>query len=373
MRKEKLWIVSFFIIVSFLLFTVGYKIYKIDPYQQYSYNNPTKEYIEDRAMYIQRQLTPGFAKNLDYETILAGSSMSETILRDSMDKILNTKSAKLSISGATPYEIRNVLNTAINTGKVKTALVSVDLYMYNNEVEYRREPYPSHLYDNNPFNDLKYLLNYKILSDEAIKLEKSREESPEIFDLNELYKDKPSTVYAYDTVIPKYDLPLYSELPEKNYEKDIEEVLNPSTRESDRFLRMKKNFEENLLKVVKNNPQVNFKIYFPPYSILFWNTQSTSGDHTMLLAFKLMMFEELSKYSNVEVYDFQDVESITHNYNYYKDTSHFSPVVGDILLNFIKNEENLLTKDNYIDKMKNLMKQLGNVNYEALKEKSSKQ
>ncbi|MGL5150078.1 MAG: hypothetical protein ACRC7N_05800 [Clostridium sp.] len=369
MKKEKIWISSFLIIVFLLCSIIIYLNYKIDPYQQYSFNSPTNEYIEDRAMYIQRHLTPGFARNLNYDTILVGSSMSETLKVSSIDRELNTKSAKLSISGGTPYEIKNVLNTAISTGKVKTALVSVDLYMYNNEVDFRREPYPSHLYDDNKFNDLKYLLNSKIFSEESFKLYKSRKSGDIAYDMDKLYKDKDSTVYSYDTVIPKYDLPLYSET-SKNAKEDMTYILSDDIKETKSFKTMKNNFISNLLNVAQNNPTVDFKVYFPPYSILMFNTQSDSDSHTLLLAFKKYMYEELSKLSNVEVYDFQDVSSITHNFSYYKDTSHFSAEVGDIILRFMANKKHILTNDNYIAKIENLLNQLEGLNYDTLKDMS---
>ena len=99
--------------------------------------------------------------------------------------------AKLSISGGTPYEIKNVLKKAISTGKVKNAIVCVDGYMYKNEIDFHRTPYPEYLYDNNPFNDLRYLLNLVIFKD-AVQLYTNNKSTPEGFDINNLYLDNPN-------------------------------------------------------------------------------------------------------------------------------------------------------------------------------------
>ena len=123
MNKHKKWCIGFLGIMLVSLFTMGFAIYSIDPYQIYNFNNPSKEFMESRSLYIQRYLAAGFAKNLDYETILVGSSMSENMTVNKMDEAFDTKSAKLSISGGTPYEIKNVLKKAISTGKVKNAIV----------------------------------------------------------------------------------------------------------------------------------------------------------------------------------------------------------------------------------------------------------
>lgn len=370
MEKHKKWCLAFVILIIIPQISIGYMNYKIDPYQQYSFNNPTNDYMESRSMYSQRYLAAGFAENLDYETILVGSSMSENFIKDSIDKSLNTKSAKLSISGGTPYEIKNVLNKAISTGKTKTALICIDVYMYNNEVDFKREPYPDYLYDNNSFNDVSYLLSHKIFIEDSLKLKNSRKDDSESFDLNKLYLDNSKTQYSYDTVLNGYEVPIYSEIKPKDLANDFSRIIN-YPEDDETFLLMKDNFTSNLLSVIENNKNVDFKLFFPPNSILFWNRSAEYDGHIRLLKFKQYMFEALKDYDNVELYDFQDIRDITYNLSYYKDSSHYSAKVGNLVLDLMSRKENLVTEDNYMDKIKNLSHQIETVSFEEIKSMSN--
>lgn len=370
MNKHKKWCIGFLGIMLVSLFTMGFTIYSIDPYQIYNFNNPSKEFMESRSLYIQRYLAAGFAKNLDYETILVGSSMSENMTVNKMDEAFNTKSAKLSISGGTPYEIKNVLKKAISTGKVKNAIVCVDGYMYKNEIDFHRNPYPEYLYDNNPFNDLRYLLNLVIFKD-AVQLYTNNKLTPEGFDINNLYLDNPNTIYSYDRVLDGYEVPIYSDIRDNTLENDFKRMLS-FPEDNENYILMQKNFKANLLSIIKDNPDVNFKLYYPPNSILYWNRTVGGDQHLRLLRFKQYMYETLREYPNVEIYDFQDVKEITFNLEYYKDSSHYSKEVCDKLIERMATKTDLLTDDNYLQKIENLSNQLQNATLKEIREYSKR-
>ncbi len=123
---------------------------------------------------------------------------------------------------------------------------------------------------------------------------------------------------------------------------------------------------------LKDNPDVNFKLYYPPNSILYWNRTVGGDQHLRLLRFKQYMYETLREYPNVEIYDFQDVKEITFNLEYYKDSSHYSKEVCDKLIERMATKTDLLTDDNYLQKIENLSNQLQNSTLKEIREYSKK-
>lgn len=357
MNKYKVWILGFIFMIIAGMFKIGMHVYKVDPYQIYNYNNPSDEFILSRSMYIQRYLSLGLAKNMSYDTILVGSSMSENFKVSKINEILNCNSVKLSLSGGTPYEIKNMMKMAIDTRQVKTALVCIDTYMYNNEVNFHRDEFPGYLYDKNPFNDVKYLLNKSVIDDAKLLEQYNLESKESSYDLNNLYLDKDGTIYSYDKVIGAYDADIYSDIRDGELEDDYIRV-NSYLRDSKTFKVMERSFKSNTLSIIKENPDIKFKLFYPPNSILFWNREALQQQHLMFLDFKKYIYEQVKELPNVELYDFQDIKEITFNLNYYKDSSHYSAEVCDVMLKRMADKTDMVTEENYLIKIENLAKQI---------------
>ena len=60
------------------------------------------------------------------------------------------------------------------------------------------------------------------------------------------------------------------------------------------------------------------------------------------LKFKEYVFNRLSEYANVKIYDFQVAKEITHNLNNYRDFSHYHQRVSQWILEQIQEDEYLV-------------------------------
>jgi len=109
-------------------------------------------------------------------------------------------------------------------------------------------------------------------------------------------------------------------------------------------------FRKNVLSLVEAYPDVKFLIYYPPYSILrhvVWRETNPERYENQLLM-KEWMYEQLSGYPNVEVYDFQTEADWTFHLDYYKDMSHHHQNINTWIAQAIgrRDPKYLVTADN---------------------------
>ena len=81
----------------------------------------------------------------------------------------------------------------------------------------------------------------------------------------------------------------------------------------------------NICPFIEENPQTEFVIFFPPYSILFWNDVLKENHLEATLEEYRYIASRLNAYENVEVYFFPDREEIICDLNHYADYSHYHP------------------------------------------------
>ncbi|OPA72652.1 hypothetical protein BB381_05520 [Campylobacter pinnipediorum subsp. caledonicus] len=126
------------------------------------------------------------------------------------------------------------------------------------------------------------------------------------------------------------------------------------------FADLKENFDKYWIKTIKENPNIRFKIFLPPYSVLFFKKWESMNVIKDAFKFKEYALSELLKLKNVEIYDFQVDKNITHNLSLYKDISHYHQKINTLILEYIKEHKYLVTNENY----KSLIEDLKNQVYE---------
>ncbi len=92
MKKYKRWLAGFCGIVLAGFLGAGALVIWVDPFFQY--HRP----LEDFPYLVDNQVNqnPGLAKNMDYEGILIGSSMTASFKTDWFEELLGMKTQKLS-------------------------------------------------------------------------------------------------------------------------------------------------------------------------------------------------------------------------------------------------------------------------------------
>lgn len=345
--KAKKWIKLLILILILNIIIVASVNYLVDPFQLYRVKTfyPVSFDIKD-----QRYKNAGFSKNYDFNSLILGTSMTENFVINEVEEILNfSKVIKLCISGGTGKEQNITLQTAIDNNKhLKNVLWGLDIFSFIGEpdkLKFGKNSFPYYLYDNNISNDYKYLLSMNTLEN-SFKILTNSEKKSSNYDYNKMYQwqHKAEKEFKVENVY-------------KAWEKRKTGFNNNSISEQ-KFNYLKNNFYVNFLSLIQNNPQINFKIFFPPYSILTFKTFEEQDLISDILEFKKYIYNSLLPYQNVKIYDFQTEKSITHNLSNYKDLSHYHQKVNYWILEQIKENKYLITKENYNNYLEDLKRQV---------------
>ncbi|BBH22768.1 hypothetical protein Back11_41130 [Paenibacillus baekrokdamisoli] len=263
----------------------------------------------------QRYQNPGLARNYEYDTIIIGTSMTENFIPTEVNKALGGNTLKLSIRGSTADEHFKIASLALKTGKVKKVLWGLDYFSLKTGDQEAAGPFPTYLYDDKLWNDYKYWFNYSVY-EQFFKgiMRELNGTAPQ--NINYLYNWSHQVSFG-----KKYVLNAYKKAKvEEAYFGLNEEPLDV----------IKKNFNDHILALVKEYPDVEFSFYYPPYSVLrqsIWkDTNAQRYDNQ--LAMKTWMFKQFNAHANTRVYDFQSESDWTYNLDLYKDLSHHNQDVN---------------------------------------------
>jgi hypothetical protein len=340
----KIWLIKLSLSVCLFVFIIGLFNFIIDPYNQYRVKTFYPIYYEN-----DRFQNAGLLKNHDYDTVVLGTSMSQNLVISDLKKALGfDKVIKLGISGGNANQQSLILKSVLSRDKeTKNILWDLDTFIFSNNYI---SSFPSYLYEDNYFKDYRYLVSLKTVYKSLGVL------------LTAYTKDINSPGFNYDAMYQfmrpnqKFDsLRLLKSFENSNARK-IKNI------ENEKFKVLKYNFDTLFLDLIKKNKDVNFIIYFPPYSILKFKAMKSQNILDDTLKFKRYIFSELIKHNNVKVYDFQDIKSITHNYKNYRDITHYSMDIDTQIIEYIKQNRHLITKNNMDYKVDNLRDQIENYN-----------
>lgn len=342
--SHRTWSLAVIGITWFLIMLVVGVNYVIDPLQFYRKAFYAPDYSDQ-----QRYQNPGLAKNYDYDTVIIGSSMSENHIPSYVNQKLDVKTLKLSIMGSSIKEQQMIATLAIKTGKVKNMIWVIDYFGLRGDPDRVREdygPFPYHLYDKNPLNDMKYLLNIDTLDQvfHVMKVFAGIEErkNPELDKLN-TWSDK----YSYNRELVLRDWEKWSK-------------GGPVNSGEYELVNVKQNIDQNILSVVKKYPEVNFYLYYPPYSILqhrfYYDKNPVLFDNE--LKSKRYIFEQVGELPNVKIFDFQDEKKWTFELNNYKDLAHHNGRLNLLIIDAIAKDKYRVKKNNLEEGLNSLKRQV---------------
>ena len=134
----------------------------IDPFLHYHKPLPFLEYpLKD-----ERYINDGMSRNYEYQALITGTSMCQNFKTSEFEELWKVPAIKIAYSGASYHELDANIERALGyNSELKYVLCSLDGTMLNSPADYNEYVgYPEYLYDNNPFNDVSYLLNKDVVS-----------------------------------------------------------------------------------------------------------------------------------------------------------------------------------------------------------------
>ena len=302
----------------------------------------------------QRYQNDGIVKNFQYDALITGTSMTENFKTSEFNRLFNVNSVKVPLVGASYKEIGDMLQRATMTNSdikyiiwgldYKRLLDDKDFMMYDN--------YPTYLYDDNPWNDLNYLLNKDIFIKNTAQVLFYTIIGRDNMDFDVAYNWMDNYEFGKDAVDKIYQRP-------ERVEKSI--FLNREEK-----IRLEENLEQNVISVLEKNPNIHFYLFFPPYSIYYWDKYNQMGMLDYQLETEKRAIELLVEYDNVFLFSFTDNMNLITKMDYYSDTEHYGEAVNSKMLEWMKKGEYRLTKDNYMDYCRRVRENLMNYNYDSL-------
>lgn len=328
--KEKKWNMIVLGGTFGILFMVALVTFLIDPYLHYRKPDGKLEYpLKD-----ERYINDGIARNYEYEAMITGTSMAQNFKASQMERLWQVPTIKTAYSGASFHELNASIRRAISYNPdLKYVLCSLDGSRINYDAYTDSyDGYPEYLYDENPFNDVGYLLNKEVIPKTIAVVNYTKA------------GNKTTTMDAYGT---------WSQY--KVYGKEAVEatvVPRQAAAENVSFTvedenRVRENVTQNYLQTALENPQVTFYFYLPPYSSYYWDDLVKTGKLEAQLKAEELAVELLTEASNVHVYGFANREEITKNPDNYMDVLHYGDWINEEIMNAIYRGDGELTKETY--------------------------
>jgi hypothetical protein len=318
--------------------------YIVDPLQ--IFHSP--EFYTARYTSDPRLGDVGLIESQKFDTVFMGTSFSFAIRQSEIDEALGGKSLKLAISGGTSKEQFEILSAALRK-KPRRVVWQMDDYMFRDSGDVDRY-LRSDLYRRNIKGFAGYLFGLDTARESLwIVLGLWKPTRRLGFRLNEmgylkLDQDDPRELNTTPAGM-KVGLWFNSENAKSAFQLNLK---NPGILVDGISDGMAANFDRDAVELIKSNPDVSFLIFFPPYSILNPVAMQFVAPDKLEQILKLNAYEltRLIEFSNVSVFDFRDVKSITHNLNNYRDTVHYAPEINKQLLSFIAAGEHQVSKSN---------------------------
>ncbi len=328
-----------------ILLLISVLVIYVDPF--FHYHEPVAgfPYIVDN----QLSQNPGMAKYMDYDSCIIGSSMTVNFHTDDFSELMGLSTLKLSYSGAYPRDDYNILSIVFDKDSparkkndVKAVFIGVDIPTLTADINEIKYELPMYLYDNNPVNDVKYLWNKDVLLEYILKPVIQKKPS----NMSEIY----ASWWTEDYYNIQYVMHGY-EAPEPVSEEMEKDLLIPQTKE---------NLDKNLLPFIRDNPDTVFYVFFPPYSILYWNNVITENHLEATMNQYAFAASEFLKYDNVRLFYFQNMEETVTNLNNYADYTHYNPRVNRYMTECFTSGEHEVKNDMEFEDELNKMRHIIN-------------
>ena len=335
-KQYKKWSLMSLLITFCLLLSVIIPTVIVDPFFQYHKPHQNISYIINN----QPHQNPGIVKNFDYDSLSTGSSMTANFKTSWFYETEGLNTIKVPYSAGVSFNFKTIIELAIqNNPSIKKIYLGLDLdYLVNYKPNDSVIRIPEYLYDNNLFNDVNYVLNKDVIFDYIFPIYKRT------------INNVPATSFdEYSAWPSSYRFGMHQLTDRFNF-RDIEE--NPGSPQENSYLNNSRLIlETNILPIIEAYPDIQFVLFDPPYSILYWyNLTRSRVLFDSMIQTREYIASRLVEYPNVEYYVFNDERIIGNLYNYL-DISHYSPNVSHYIAQCFANKKHLLTKDNYAEEI----------------------
>lgn len=329
---------NFFTRSVLFLLLIGIFVVLADPFFHYH-----KPWFGLKAVLTDKEYQCiGSLRTFSYDSLIVGSSVAENYYNGWFNEGFNCNAIKAVRSYGATADLCYLLDAAYEKHDLKYIFYSMDTSSLAADPipTYELTGCPMYLYDKNYFNDVEYLYNKGVLFEkipymiaQSLTGDYDENDSYNWAQWKEFNQDMALGLYIRKAeVAPMKETAYYQEVLDANIALVKEQV--------------------------ERHPETRFFLFFPAYSMLFWDNLYRTGDLEAYLYNMEQAIGALISYDNVEIYYFQDETEIITNLDNYMDTLHFSPDINHFMANqmIARNQAYKLTKENYMNRIANMRK-----------------
>lgn len=343
---------KYIILLFFLLFVAATITVYIDPF--FHYHKPNENF--NYSLTMQRYINNGIVKHFDYNALITGTSMTENFKNSEYETVFDVQSIKVPLSGARFKELSLLIQQALRyNAELKHVIMSTDTWNFTRDKDEERfDNNPTYLYNESYIDDVYYLFNKEVLLNNVVPILKTRGKASAKsgIDFDTYSNWQKASTFSKETVLSQY---------QRTNKVDEVIVLTSESKKT-----VVDSINQNLLSLVKENPEVDFYFFIPPYSILYWDGLSRSGLIDYTIEVEKTVYEMLLPYDNVHYYSFYNCYDIVTNLDNYKDTTHYSEDINSFMMKEFASEKYRITLDNYEDYLNEIKEFYLNYDYDSI-------
>lgn len=334
MMSYKRWGKGFLILALLMMSAAGMLTVIVDPYFHFHAPLDSLEY----QLNNERYQNDGIVRHFEYDAIITGTSMTENFKTSELDKLFDVHSIKVPFAGGSYKEINENLKRAVEENpNIRLIVRSLDGYGLKDDKDHMRydpEYYPTYLYDDVLYNDVKYILNKTTLINNTCKQ-------------TILFSMEGGRTTTFDEYCSWADAFTYGrEALDKSYHRKekTDETLEMTDKD---YKTIEESLEQNVISLVEANPDIEFYLFFPPFSIYYYDWLNQDGELERYLERERAAAEILLEYENLHFFAFDDEFDMICDLDNYKDFSHYGEWINSQILLWMNAGEHQLTKENY--------------------------
>ena len=316
-------------------------VYRVDPC--FYYRMPTDR---QPVFFSERYQTAGIVRNNPANVVLLGSSMTANYYGSDVGQVFGGTGLRLTIPDGYYSEFDAVMGLLMRSHPPKQVIFAMDANILTRPPDGVTGALPGYLYDANPFNDVKYLLNKDVLYYSLYAMMCRRWGEGETLDEGFFWDD--TVWWNHMAALEEYQRPEIADkpMPADSLVADTEKNLAVVTRWAQQY------------------PDVEFDLYFSPYSILYWDKMARTGETEAVFAALKLACETLLPYENIRLHGLLFDREIIEHLDYYCDYVHHSAEAGQLVLEKIHSGADRLTTENYQEILANWQEFVVNYDYD---------
>lgn len=302
----------------------------------------------ETALFInQRYEEAGLIRSQDYSAVVMGTSLAANYRASWFTEGLGAQTLKITFPDGWISEFDTALTLAFDTHPdLEQVFFGLDPNILIRSDRERTVELPQYLYDQNPFNDVEFYLNADsiVLAFQTLAARAAGTGT----DLDSAYL--LTTECSRGNAIGGYVRPEISgsTLPEDSYKAACDENLAVLER------------------WLTEHPDTEFTIWFPPYSILYWDKVTREGRADAVIQAVEYATQRLLKYDNVKIHCFLIDYNVIQDLSQYADHVHASTTVTYRTAQCLMEGKFRFTEENYQLRLDELRQFVANYDYDQI-------